>query len=334
MQDDRAFQEMLDEFRALGGTADNIRLGTGALGRGLFPIDPARPISIHVPENLLIDTADANFDNGLFRLGPNSSAAARERAFLEAYENRFSWVGGREQIERIFGEAQLLPPELRHELLTEHRCGGWFAEPTPERIQKQFVASRCITYKDRTVLMPIIELVNHGAGLSYASADGFRLSGAVGAEVLVRYSDIDSYGMFLTWGFACDQPQAMSIALRGNVGPSRLHIDREFRDLKPGERVWIPRLAKVADGVELDFLVIGNRQYPRLCRGIFYKVTREAGLTGIEEAFDVIQHVNRTHFLALIATLEDAEGPMVRTLRLMARLQLQTMSYSFGVRAV
>jgi len=334
MQDDRAFQEMLDEFRALGGTADNIRLGNGALGRGLFPIDPAKPVLIHIPENLLIDSADASFENGLFRLVASSSAGARERAFLEDYENRFSWAGGRDQIEQVFDAAQALSPELRHELATEHRCGAWFGEPTPEHIQKQFLGSRCISYKDRTVIMPIIELANHGASLSYAPSDGLRLSGTVVDEVLVRYSDIDSYGMFLSWGFTCEQPQAMSIALRGNIGPSRLHIDRVIGDLKPGQRVFMPRLSKVADGVDLDFLVIGNRQYPRLCRGIFYKLMRDAGMTGVEEAFDVIEHVNRTHFLGLIAALEDVEGAMARTLRQMARLQLQTMSYSFGVRAV
>lgn len=45
---------ILDDFRALGGTASNIRLGEGRFGRGLIPTDPNLPVRIHVPENLLV----------------------------------------------------------------------------------------------------------------------------------------------------------------------------------------------------------------------------------------------------------------------------------------
>jgi len=38
------WDELVDEFRALGGTLENVRLGHGALGRGLFPIEPGRPL--------------------------------------------------------------------------------------------------------------------------------------------------------------------------------------------------------------------------------------------------------------------------------------------------
>src|SRR6476646_4511492 len=38
-RDERLWDEMVREFRALGGTVENVRLGDGPLGRGLFPID-------------------------------------------------------------------------------------------------------------------------------------------------------------------------------------------------------------------------------------------------------------------------------------------------------
>jgi hypothetical protein len=145
---------------------------------------------------------------------------------------------------------------------------------------------------------------------------------------------MDSFGVFLSWGFACDQPQAMSIGLSGTVGQTRLHVEREFGDFKTGDRAWVPGMTTGVAGVHLTFLMTGNRQYPRLCRGIFYKLMRDAGLSGFEEAFDVIQHVNRMHFLGLLDVLEGVEGEMAHTLRTMARYQLQTMSFSFGVRAV
>ena len=83
---DIAWYEMLAEFRALGGTADNICLQEGPLGRGLFSLDPAKPVAIHIPDNLLVDITEVAFDKGEFRVTAQAKAGARERAFLESYE--------------------------------------------------------------------------------------------------------------------------------------------------------------------------------------------------------------------------------------------------------
>lgn len=330
-----AWDELLDEFRALGGTADNIRLGRGALGRGLFAIDSKLPIRIRVPDNVLASSDDVVFENGALKLSPGAAIGARERQFVEDYYANFGWGGGgRKGIEATLQTAQALPPDLRRALKDEFRLGRWFEDYSPSLMQEQFVVSRHIQYGERTVMMPILDLVNHGRGGNYNVGKGILLEGVMQDEVLVHYSDVDSFGVFLTWGFACEQPQAMSIALTGAIGQTRLHIDREFGNFKTGERAWIPSMSSGIGGVNLAFLMTGNRQYPRLCRGIFYKLMRDAGLAGFEEAYDVILHVNRMHFLGLLGVLEGVEGEMAHTLRTMARLQLQTMSFSFGVRAV
>src|SRR5580692_10196088 len=88
------WEEMLAEFRALGGKADNICLRNGRFGRGLFAVDPSRPVTIRVPDNLLIGIDEVRFENGAFRLAPEADIGARQRAFLEAYEAGFSWGGG------------------------------------------------------------------------------------------------------------------------------------------------------------------------------------------------------------------------------------------------
>jgi hypothetical protein len=327
---------MLAEFRALGGTAENVCLRDGIYGRGLFPMDAAKPVAIRIPDNLLLDMADATFVSGSFRVAPDSKMGARERAFLEAYENDFSWGGGgRSEAERIFAQANELAPDLRLKLRNDFHCGPWFEDEVPDSlIQEKFLGSRCITYKTRSVVMPIIELANHGQGAGYDTADGIALTGTFPGEVLVRYSNADSYGVFLSWGFASEQPQAMSIALNGSVGQTALKIGRDLSDLQPNERAWMPKMTGRAGGFELQFLVIGNKQYPRLCKGVFFKLMRDAGLSGFEETFDTIQHLNRMHYLDLIAALEAVPGPMAQTLRRMARFQLQAMSFCYGVRGI
>jgi hypothetical protein len=329
------WEGMLAEFRALGGTADNIRPGEGAFGRGLFPIDPTQPVTIRIPDNLLISTADTRFENGVFRVAPEAGAGTRERAFLEAYENDFSWSGGgRAQTQRIFEQAQALPAELRARLQSEFHCGDWFKDPTEALIQEKFIGARCIRYRDRTVVMPIVELANHGAGPAYSAHDGVALRGTFGGEVLVRYGSFDPHGMFVVWGFAVEQPQAFSIAVGGKVGQTPVRIMRDLGNLAPSAQYWIPQHAAADGAAQLQFLMIGSKNFPRLCRGIFYKLMRDAGLSGYEEAFDTIHHINRLHFLNLLAAMEAFDGPMALSLRRMARFQLETMSYSYGVRAI
>jgi hypothetical protein len=328
------WDEMLAEFRALGGTADNICLREGPLGRGLFPVDAARPVAIHIPENLLIATDDARFENGFFRVAQQASVGTRERAFLEAYENDFSWGGGgRSETERVFTQAQALPAELRALLMSEYHCGDWFKDPADTLIQERFIAARCIRHRDRNVVMPIVELANHGVGPTFVTANGVTVEGIFSGEVLVRYASFDPHGMFVVFGFAAEQPQAFSIALGGKVGKNPVAIGRDLGNLSPAAQYWVPQHRMEAGTAKLQFLMIGNRQFPKLCRSVFYKIMREAGLSGFEEAFDTIGHANRLHFLNLLAAVEAIDGPMALSLRRMARFQLQAMSHCYGVSA-
>ena len=326
------WDELLAEFRALGGTADNICLRDGVHGRGLFPVDPSKPVAIRIPEDLLIDTTDATFVNGAFRVAPGSGAGSREKAFLESYENAYSWGGGgRSDMERLFAQAQALPQEIRHRLGSEFHCGDWFGEATDAAMQARFIESRCIRYKGRAVVMPIVELINHGPGVPCSTVDGVALSGSFQGEVLYKYSDFDPQGMFSMWGFVAEQPQAFSIALGGKIGQNRAQVGRNLGGLSPTAQIWIPKSGVHEGTVQLQFLMIGNRQHPRSCKGVFYKIMRDAGVSGFEEGFDTIRHANRMHFLNLWAALEGVDGPMADSLRRMVRFQLQAMSYCYGV---
>lgn len=126
------WNELLSEFRALGGTAENVRLGTGRFGRGLFAAEPGRPLVLHAPENLLVATADIRFEHGALKIAPDAPVGPRERRFFEDYHAELSWGGGgRAEIERIFADARSLPDSLRRALSARYRCGPWFEDPSP-----------------------------------------------------------------------------------------------------------------------------------------------------------------------------------------------------------
>src|ERR1041385_6586669 len=141
------WEDMLGEFRALGGTADNICLKEGRFGRGLFPRDPSKPIRIHIPENLLVDMEHATVAGDEFRFAPDAPVGARERAFLENYERDFSWGPGRKEPEQLLQMMSEAPPELRAVLDTPFGFDPWLAGPTTEAIRERFLAARVIHHK-------------------------------------------------------------------------------------------------------------------------------------------------------------------------------------------
>lgn len=326
------WEAMLTELRALGGTADNICLRDGPFGRGLFPIDPARPVTIHIPEKLLIGVDEVRFENGAFRVAPDAKIGTRERAFLEAYQADFSWGGGgRAETARIFEQAQALPDELREQLQFKYRCGDWFQSPTDALVEEKFVNARCIHYRDRRVLMPVLELTNHGDGPDFLPRNGIGIQGVFPGEILTRYASYDPHGMFALFGFATEEPLAFGIALGGRVGQTSVQIGHDMSSFSSSVRHPSPRYWVEGQTVRLQFLMIGNKELPWLCKSMFYKIMRDAGLSGFEEAFETMRHANRLHFLSLLAAVEAVEGPMALSLRRMARFQLEAMSYCFGV---
>ena len=330
-----AWDEMLDEFRALGGTANNIRLGQGEFGRGLFPIDPAKPVTIHVPENLLIGVKNVVFADGKLRVGPNAKVSDRERAWLDRYQEDYGWGGGGgDEVRQTVEMAAALPADLRRLLITKYHLAPWFQDATEELVRNRFFNARTITYLDQSVLIPVLELTNHGPGDGFDVSKGVALRGTFPGEIYAQYAEFDSFDFFRSWGFATQRPLAFSMALTGNIQSTRLEIEQSFPGMTSSPRDWIPRIGKTAGAITLPFLMIGNKKFPRLSKGIFYRLMRDAGYTGFEEAFDLVQHTNRLHFLDLIAAADGIDLPMARTVRTMAQFQLRAMSYCFGVREI
>jgi hypothetical protein len=86
--------------------------------------------------------------------------------------------------------------------------------------------------------------------------------------------------------------------------------------------------------VELAYMLLGSRQFPRLARGNFQQIMRDAGHPEANEPFDMIQHINRMQFFELIALSEGA-APLLRdVLRKVALSQLKAMSHNVGTREV
>jgi len=331
MTSESKWNEMLDEFRALGGTAENIRLGYGPLGRGLFPVDPAKPVDIRIPENLLVPVDHVIFDNDVFRVRDDSWVSGRARAFLEQYERDFAWgTKAREDIERVLTIMHTLPEELRGILENRYGLGRFFQPLTPEWVQSAFLGTRAINSEKSAVVMPIIELANHGGSATYGGKGGVWLQGKFEEEVLVRYSlSADTYEILSNWLFTSQESIAFSMPMTYTKDGREFRIDREFDKQK---WPWVPKTSVDGNTISLNYLLLGDQKFPRVPRAAFRKAMANAGLEPQDELFEEIQHANRLNFLNLIGELEGIDAPAARLIRTMARYQLNALSSYYGVR--
>jgi len=323
----------VDEFRALGGAVENVQLGDGPLGRGLFVIDPTRPLLIRIPENLLVKKSDVCFQNNVLKIVAGAPVGERERRFYEDYYANLSWgAGGRAEVERLFEQARALPAELRHKLATYYMLPQWFAVPAEATVQSNFIKSRKIGFQGHDVMMPFIELANHGDGREYEGEDALILQGTAQDEITVHYSSSDAYDLFRSFGFSAPADVAYSLPLKTLIGEVPLLIDRSGDLPSVTDRPGYPKLHREGTLLRLDMCMLGNRKFPRFCRGNFRHVLRTAGFREVDETFDRIRPDNQLLFLSLLGDLEPFERPIVRTLRQMARLQLQALAICFGAR--
>jgi len=154
--------ELIEEFRALGGVAENICLGNGERGRGLFPCDPSRPVRLRVPGNLLLPIEDVEFVNNRFCVAASSKMGVAERKWVEHYANEYTWgAGGRAETETFLAEILVLPDHIRETLIKSFGMTFCRSNHSPASVQERFLDSRIITYGGRRVVMPLVELVNH-----------------------------------------------------------------------------------------------------------------------------------------------------------------------------
>jgi hypothetical protein len=331
--------ELLATFRELGGIAENVRLGDGPFGRGVFVCDPAKPATLHASENLLVPIDDLEIRDGQLVLKPQTKVGERERRFFEDYERHFGWGAGLfEETWESQKQWHELPPDVEKVLTT---IGGLedpndrFLPPSEASCLYRFVRTRWFTYGGGPKLAPVVDLVNYSS-----HANGFTIAAGIGAtgrfagEVLVRYNLGDAWGRAMSYGFACLGAFAYSLSLTAEVaGGKKIAILRDVAAADVRDGIRFPRGAIDGNTLALPFLMLGCATSTDLPRAIFRKLL--SGVLGEPEAdraFDGIAHFNRTQFLNLLRLLRKHDGALVRVLEEAAIDQLETLSNCIGAR--
>jgi hypothetical protein len=333
------WDEMIAEFRALGGIADNVKRDEGKFGKGLFAIDPTTPVSIVVPKNLLFRIRDIEFtDDGVLQIKADSDEVGeREKAFFKRYHAAFDWGDAREDLESFIRQMDALPQDVRDYLVTHFEFKDTFSGDVAVRARSRFLQTRMIAWKEFFVIFPVMELVNHAAAAPGFTVkdEAIEIGGTFADEIYVRYNVADPMGVFANWGFVSEELIAFSVKMGLKTGATQIMINRDLRKKTLVGDFLAPSVTREGDVVNLSYLMIGNGRYPRLSKGLFYRLMRDLGMEAqAEELFDHILHHNRTLFFNFLAVLENHEGPTITMLRRLCRHQLEAMSYSLGVREI
>jgi hypothetical protein len=354
------WEQMLDAFRALGGVAENVRIGTGPRGRGLFPVDPAHEVRIHAPPQLLVDVGDVVLEDGHAVVRQEADVSPQVRAFFARYQRDFSFgAGAADDCRRNLEALSELPGDVQDYIFGGQTSRRRYEKPTDQAILQEYIDTRKVTISarrgnrvaevpqaapgeasapppKRLVLMPVVELVNHSGQFPlFDLSEGAGVSGRFPEEILARYNVRDAWDIFMSFHFASETVLSYSRGMDiGIAGGRVLRVNDDPWSVRMTDGVGIPVVELKGAVIEASHAMLGNRMAPGFPRWAFRRALRDCGVQNLDELFDVLLQANRSWFLGLLALIENRSGAMIGQMRQAVAMQLETMSFVVGANFV
>jgi len=326
----------LDEFRSFGGRAENVMQRKGSLGMGIFPIDLSKPIDLHVPHELLVHTDNIELKDGCVIIKDDKDMPHGYADWFCRYQERYSWgAEGKENIEIFETGLKELPENVRNKLKYYGIYNPEARLPeegstNDDRTLRRFIRTRCINYQGKTVIMPIIDLVNHSPAVKSYDIDenGISISGMHEGEVLVRYNFMDPLRRFLNYGFNQKEPLAFSIRciLQHQNYNVVVQGGQGDRPMKPCE------ITLKDDRLIVKQPLLGSLRTPKMPRTLFIQACQAVNGVNADELFDQIQQSNTFALIDIINELEDVNSEAASLLRISCLNQIEAQSNYFGIR--
>ncbi len=324
----------LDEFRGFGGRAENVMQRKGAFGLGLFPIDPAKPVDLFVPDELLVPIENLELQDETLVIKDDSSFPDGYSDWFRRYQANYSWgAEGRENTLALEEGLKGLPDVIQTLM---KRVGLYNADNRfpgkdfDQEVMQRFIQTRCINRKEKRVIMPIIDLLNHApAAKAYdMSGDGIAVAGLHDGEVLVKYSVSDPIRRLVAYGFNAPEPFGFSLSFRIQH-QGRLMVVHGGGGRQPLQ----PCSIEIKDDrVILKQPLLASTSAPKMPRTLFIKACRSLEGINANELFEQIHQRNTQALVQILRELQDIEGDVAHRLRTGCLDQLAALSHHFGQR--
>lgn len=324
----------LDEYRTFGGKAENVMQRKGAFGLGLFPIDPAKPIDLFVPDPLLVPVEDVDFIDGEVVIRDPSQFPDGYADWFRRYQAIYSWGAEGQERTLAFEEGLKALPDSVLSILKRngiYNPDNRFPGKDPEReLLQRFTQTRCINRKGKRVIMPLIELLNHApASKAYdMKDDGISVSGMHDGEVLVKYSMSDPLRRMIGYGFNVQEPLGFSLSFRLRHRDKDVVIQGGV-SRQPHQPCEVDQQN---DSLVIKQPLLGSSAAPKLPRTLLIKACRDIEGVDGNELFDLIQQRNTLILVNLLRQLENNDTDAAGLLRTGCHNQLVALCQHFGQR--
>jgi hypothetical protein len=325
--------ELLTQFRALGGIADNVCVRQCQHGHGLFAVRPGHAVRVFTPAPLLISPRELELtpDNQV-RVRSETAISPAVVAFHESYQRSIAWgAGGLETIRQHHQKLCALPDTLKNFLQIFGFSDDLQHVPTPLEAFKTYCISRQILVNGESRLMPVLELINHAQeGAPYqVTREGVSLSGSFEGEVLARYRHhMDAFHFFFNYHFATPGRSALSCEVRVELpGFRSLRVSRWDGLCEVRSGVRMPQVCIRKDEIQLSFVELVNLDAPALPRQVFLELLLDQGLpaSSVHALFNGLLGHNRQVLQDFLTACDSAEGPVVEELKAVAACQLENL---------
>ena len=328
------WHEFLDEFRSFGGRAENVMQRKGKFGMGIFPIDPSKPVDLFVPSALLVSTDNIELKDGNVTIKDEQNYPPGYSNWFNKYQETYSWgAEGKEKILEFEEGLKALPENIQNALQSYGLYNPELRFPeedTDNEILQRFIQTRCINFKEKTNIMPIIDLVNHSPSAKpYDIQDeGITISGTPDGEVFVRYNIMDPLRRLLSYGFNAQEMTGFSIRCRLQHQEQTVIVQGG-----QGDRPMQPcKVSFQEDRFIVQRPLLGSMRTPKLPRTLFIQACKEVEGINANELFDQIQQYNTIALVQLARELNDIEGEIASLLREGCLNQVVAQSHYFGIR--
>ena len=326
---------MVAEFRALGGTAANVTLREGSAAAAFFRSTRQSRSGSTCRRIFSVPASDTELRDRQLVVKELAKMGTRERAFFDRYQQEFSWGAG---VFDDLWQQQLawsqLPEPVQAKLTQIGPIDGpRFFEPSDALCLRNYLGTRQIDYRGTRVLMPMVELVNHADQMGiYNAANGIAVAGKFEGEVLVTYGGDDCWGNALSYGFCDARQYALGLASTFRFEDHTIRINRAFTRQEHLSGIALPMVRLAEDIVSFSFLMLGNRDFPRMPRSMFRQVVKKTPINRADEMFDLVEHENRMRLVDFLRVSEGLATPLGTMLRRAAYQQLETLSAYYGTR--
>lgn len=324
-----AWERLATQMRAAGGIIDNVRLGRGPRGRGLFVERRGASSRIMLPRDLLTPVEAIEMREGKPVVKDGADVTSAAQALFGAFYGTlgFSQRWQRDARRAISGQNQL-PGPLQDMILKGNSKGlTRFPAFTEGSVLEWFFNTRSIEADTGRHMMPLLDLVNHDATAQPfgGKEGGVQVEGVFEDEILVRYHTGDAWSVYLRWGFAAPADRAYSLGLEVTE-PAGWQINVRA-ETHPTDHAGDTTIAVQGRRLTVDRMLLIGPDGPDAARVMFRAQVVDFGLANPDELFSLICKINKDWFDRVLTLCKGgAANPGLKTVRMAAKLQLKMLS--------